>query len=128
MPAAWPAPAPARPAWRPRLHAPCEVCRRWSASVLCPDCIARYASPRPSCARCGLGLGMASAACGACLREPPPFEQTVCAADYAFPWVGLIAEFKFRGRVELAGALGGLLATAVRRAVPPRPALLLPVP
>ncbi len=128
MPAAWPVAPSAHPGAWPRLLGPCEVCRRWSPATLCADCVARFGAPRPRCARCGLALGAASAACGACLREPPPFEHTVCAVDYRFPWDGLITEFKFQGRVELAAALGRLLAAAVCRADAPRPALLLPVP
>ena len=88
----------------------CEVCRQWGTSALCTDCIARYAAPLPRCHRCGLRLGLGTPACGACLREPPPFEHTVCVADYGFPWDRLIAHFKFEGRVELAGVLAGLLA------------------
>jgi ComF family protein len=75
-----------------------------------------------------LRLGLPTPACGACLRETPPFEHTVCAADYAFPWDRLIAEFKFEGRVELAHPLAARLLAAVRVASGPLPALVLPVP
>lgn len=71
---------------------------------------------------------MAAPACGDCLRDPPPFEHTVCAADYDFPWDGLIAAFKFRGRVELASTLAMRLAHAVRNAAHPLPELVVAVP
>ncbi len=121
---------PISPRWPalPRLLGQCEVCRQWSPAALCADCVARFAAPRPRCARCGIALGLAAPACGACLREPPPFEHTVCVVDYGFPWDRLIADFKFHGRVELARALAGLLATAVRAAAVPLPQLVLPVP
>lgn len=106
----------------------CEVCRQWSDSALCPDCVARYAAARPRCACCGLALGVAAPRCGECLRDPPPFEHTVCVADYAFPWDALIGAFKFRGRAELAGLLAARLAAAVQAAALPAPALVLPVP
>ena len=66
--------------------------------------------------RCGLRLGLAAPACGSCLREPPPFERTVCVADYGFPWHRLIADFKFNGRVELAGLLAQRLQAALTHA------------
>ena len=59
---------------------------------------------------------------------PPPFEHTVCAADYAFPWDALIAAFKFHGRVELAAALAERLLAAVRASAAPPPQLVVPVP
>jgi ComF family protein len=67
-------------------------------------------------------------ACGDCLRSPPPFARTVCAADYVFPWDGLISAFKFHGHVELAGALAELLSKAVRHSNAPLPQCVLPVP
>ncbi len=112
----------------PRLPCQCEVCRQWSTSALCPDCVARYAAPRPRCARCGLALGRAAAMCGDCLRDPPPFTHTVCVADYAFPWDALIGAFKFQGRAELAGVLAARLLCAVQAAALPAPELVLAVP
>lgn len=106
----------------------CEVCRQWSGSALCADCVTRYSAPRPRCACCGIGLGLPTPRCGDCLRDPPPFEHTVCVADYAFPWDSLIGAFKFRGRVELAGLLAARLVAAVHAAALPSPALVLPVP
>jgi ComF family protein len=110
------------------LPSQCEVCRSWSRGALCADCQARYARPRPACARCGLRLGLDAAACGACLREPPPYATTVCAADYGFPWVGLIAALKFQGRVELAPVLARQLAGAVVARGAALPQRVLPVP
>ncbi len=64
--------------------------------------------------------------CGECLRDPPPFERTITALDYAAPWSTLIARFKFHGGVELAPLFAGLLREAVRDEPPPE--LLLPAP
>ena len=52
--------------------------------------------------------------CGACLHAPPRFERALAAFDYAFPWDRVIAEFKFRGRLEWAAPLAQLLAAAAR--------------
>ena len=73
-------------------------------------------------------MGLAAPACGACLRDAPPFEHTVCAADYGFPWDALIAAFKFQGRVELAAPLAERLRVAVVASAGPRPRWVVPVP
>jgi ComF family protein len=111
-----------------RLAGQCEVCRQWSSVAVCSDCVARFAAPRERCERCGIAVGAAASACGACLQDPPPFDRTVCVADYGFPWDRLIADFKFQGRVELARVLARLLADAVRRTAARLPDLVLPVP
>lgn len=108
------------------LPGQCEVCRRWGRARLCRDCETRHAPPALRCPRCALRIGAAAPACGECLRDPPPFEHTVCVADYAFPWDGLIADFKFHGRPELAVLLAAQLRGAGHDA--PAPDLVLPVP
>jgi len=62
------------------------------------------------------------------MRDPPPFQRCVCALDYAFPWDGLITDFKFNARVELARPLASQLLQAVRHASADQSELLLPVP
>jgi ComF family protein len=71
---------------------------------------------------------LTTAACGDCLREPPPFAHTVCAVDYGFPWHSLISAFKFHDQVELAPAFSSLLSAAVRSSALPLPNTVLPVP
>ena len=115
---------PAAPAWPSQ----CELCRQWCVRGLCPDCVARFAAPVPRCGRCGLRLGRAAPVCGACVHEPPPFEHTVCAVDYGFPWDHLVSQFKFHSRPELAAALAERLAAAVRWAGLPPPDVVLPMP
>lgn len=76
-------------------------------------------------------MGTDLAACGACLREPPPFARTCCAVDYAFPWVQVLQAFKFQGQDDLAQPLAQLLADAITRNPAHQgalPRLLLPVP
>ncbi|MDE2158904.1 MAG: ComF family protein, partial [Burkholderiales bacterium] len=106
----------------------CEVCRSWGTGALCERCRARYAPPQPRCTRCGLRLAQPAPACGACLREPPPWHRTVCVADYGYPWDGLIAAFKFEGRVELARTLAAQMVESWRAAALPPPACLVAVP
>ena len=120
-----------RPLALPRARWPlgpsqCEICRRWAGARLCADCLQRFAPPQARCACCALRLGLATPACGECLRNPPPFELTLCAVDYGFPWDHLITAFKFHGQTELAAPLSGCMAQALP-AVPPC-TLVLPVP
>jgi ComF family protein len=91
----------------------CTICRSWGAGPVCADCVAHFVRPKPRCARCALPLGAPAPACGACLADPPPFESTTAALEYAFPWAGLISHFKFHGAVDLAGALADRLCLAV---------------
>jgi ComF family protein len=106
----------------------CEICRQGCQGALCLPCVAQFAAPVPRCGVCGLRLGLPAPACARCRREPPPFEHTVCAVEYAFPWDRLIGAFKFQGRAELARALASRLLDAVRRSAAPRPELVLPIP
>lgn len=50
--------------------------------------------------------------CGACLRHPPAMEACLAGVTYAYPWAGLIAEFKFHGHPAWARTLAGLLRLA----------------
>jgi ComF family protein len=90
--------------------------------------VTRFAPPLTRCRRCGQRTSAAAAECGACLAEPPPFDACSVGCDYGFPWAGLITDFKFNGRVELATPLAQRLVEAVRRDRGPRPSWVLPVP
>jgi ComF family protein len=60
--------------------------------------------------------------CGTCLRDPPAFDATVAAVDYAIPLDQLVLQLKFGARLALAP----WFARQIRDAVLARPALLLP--
>lgn len=67
--------------------------------------------------------------CPSCRRHPLPVEQVVVGVDYAFPWDRLIADFKFRDRVDLAAPLADLIVAALGAGPSlPSPAVLVPVP
>ncbi len=67
--------------------------------------------------------------CGACLKHPPSLDRCLAAVPYAFPWSGLIGDFKFHDATSLATCFAALL-----RATPwVEPALedtahILPIP
>ena len=102
-----------------RLPRPCAVCGQWAASGLCGDCEARFVQQQPArCPRCALAQP-GGLACGACLREPPPYVRCIALADYGFPWDRLIAQFKFQAQPERARLLAQALHQAVLRAGQP---------
>lgn len=94
--------------------APCGVCGNWSrAGGLCADCLQRFAAPAPRCARCALHVPEGVALCGACIQSPPLFQRVITAFDYAFPWDGAIAAFKFRGELQWTSPLARALSATL---------------
>ncbi|WP_309625256.1 ComF family protein [Methylibium sp.] len=132
-------PVPAHPSWLSRLATSgasarwpnrCAVCHAHTQgrdARVCRECVARFASPRLRCPRCALALGSA-AACGACLRNPPPWLHAVTACDYGYPWDGLLAALKFHDALDLAPTLAMQLAEQVRKAGVSAVDAVLPVP
>jgi ComF family protein len=115
--------------WIPVPPSRCAVCGAWPAQPLCAACIARLAVPRHRCARCALPVAQGVAVCGACVRTPPPLDACHAALDYAYPWSGLIARFKFSGEAGWAQALAQRLAQAPGMGEEVRQAdVLLPMP
>lgn len=111
------------------LPGQCSLCRDWGRGALCVACRTLVTHP-PRCRRCAIAVPAGQPLCGACVREPPPFEHAVAALDYAAPWDGLIRHFKFHGQSELAVPLAGLLRDALARSDSDAPAadLVLPAP
>ncbi|GAB4215865.1 MAG: ComF family protein [Rhodoferax sp.] len=86
-----------------RWPAQCRICQRWPQPALCEACITRFAQPAPRCPRCALRVSEAGQLCGACRTSAPPaLDAAYAAVDYNYPWVQLIAQFKFHGDVGLA--------------------------
>jgi ComF family protein len=91
----------------------CACCGQHEGDPFCAGCCADAFDPtRHRCRICALPLpARAGAVCGACLRQPPPFDATVAAADYAAPVSGMVLALKNGARLSLARAFGRLLAT-----------------
>ena len=66
--------------------------------------------------------------CGPCQRQPPPYAACIAAADYGFPWDGLVGRFKFQGQPELAGLLAEVMYGAIARSAAGAVQVVLPVP
>ncbi|MFN9805230.1 MAG: ComF family protein [Betaproteobacteria bacterium] len=111
-----------------RLLAPrCLLCDDAGGDPLCAPCAHDFCAPVPRCETCGLRLGAAAGRCGACLRAPPAFDATVALTDYAPPVDGLIIGLKFGHRLDIAAALGRLLAAPLAARTAPD-ACVIPVP
>jgi len=113
------------------LPSMCALCGGGSDDVVCAACRDAYAQPRTArCGRCANPLAHAPACgadggrglCGACLVNPPAFDATVAAVDYALPLDQLVLQLKFGARLALAP----WCARQLRDAVLARPGLALP--
>ena len=77
---------------------------------------------------CALPLPLPAMVCGACTREPPPFDAAIAAVDYAAPWDRLVTAFKFHDAIDLARPFARAIALAERARGAPSPSLVVPVP
>lgn len=120
----------------------CALCGDASDDALCPGCLDQFFGPstlRPRCRRCANPLtpgsgppflhGLVGQLCGSCLADPPAFDRTLVAADYALPVDQLVLQLKFGHRLALAPLCARLLRDAVLcHPDATLPALLCPVP
>jgi predicted amidophosphoribosyltransferase len=69
------------------LPGACALCGGRCNAVLCPPCQAQFfGQARPRCRQCANPLASeAEWLCGRCLAQPPAFDATLAAADYALP-------------------------------------------
>ncbi len=112
----------------PRLPSLCALCHGWGEQRVCAACLTRWSGAAQRCGRCALTAPLATSLCGACLLDPPPYAHAIAAFDYAAPWDGLIARFKFNDALDLGAALTQPLLRAIRTSGVALPDLLLPVP
>ena len=67
--------------------------------------------------------------CGVCLTNPPAYDATIAAVDYAAPLDHLVLQLKFSARLPLAAWFAAMLRDAVLASTGlPLPDLLCPVP
>jgi len=91
------------------LPGQCRVCHAWPAQTICESCINQFAQPQSRCRTCALPLPDSVKVCGACLKTPPALDACLAAVSYAFPWSGLIVDFKFHQQPALASTFARLL-------------------
>lgn len=91
-----------------RIPSQCAICHRWPTAPLCDDCVAQFAQPCMRCPTCAIPLGTPQP-CPSCLRTPPPLDACLAGLHYAYPWSGLIIQFKFHSQPGWARHLAALL-------------------
>ena len=105
------------------LPSMCALCGAGCDDVVCAGCRDAYARPRAMrCGQCANPLQGPATLCGRCLDDPPPFDATVAAVDYAIPLDQLVLQLKFGARLALAP----WFARQLRDAMLARPNLALP--
>ena len=92
-----------------RLPSLCAVCHAWPSQPVCESCIRLFGQPQPRCRTCARAVLRGMRQCGNCVVQPPPLDQCLAAVPYAYPWAGLIAEFKFHERTAWAAPFARLL-------------------
>jgi ComF family protein len=94
------------------LPSRCAICQSWPHAPLCEACISRFAQPQHRCLSCALPLPQSVQRCGACLRSPPPLDLCLTATAYQWPWVDLIARYKFQAQPSWDRPLATLMLSA----------------
>ena len=92
-----------------RLPSQCAVCRTWPSQPVCEACVGQFAQPQHRCQTCALPLTGGANQCGACLREPPPFDRCLAAVPYGYPWSDLVVAFKFQNHPAWARSFALLI-------------------
>jgi ComF family protein len=104
-------------AWRliaDGLPGTCQVCGAWPARPVCEPCTQRFGRAAARCPGCAARLPDTMSRCGACLAQgaSTALSQCMAAVDYAYPWDGLVARFKFRGEPGWASPMADLMLRA----------------
>jgi ComF family protein len=117
------------------LPSSCALCGTACDHGLCPGCRRQFLGKQQRrCRQCaGVLAGVATAGasvCGDCLAQPPAFDATIVAADYAAPLDQLVLALKFGQRLALAPLCSALLRDALlaQAGLAPLPTLLTAVP
>lgn len=97
----------------PNRCAVCQADGEGRDARLCAACVRRHAAPYPRCRLCALRRPAGVEVCGACLRTPPPWCAAWAAADYGYPWDGLLTALKFHAALDLVPALAARLDAAL---------------
>lgn len=113
----------------------CRLCQGFCRDdALCQACTLSLADTQSRCIQCALPLKSDShpprISCGECLRNPPPFNESITANHYQAPINQWLNNFKVRRDLRDGHLLHQLLQTKLRAhyKYQPWPQLLIPVP
>ena len=93
----------------------CQLCGIRTDTSLCIPC--RRDLPIAAaitCPRCA-GHSPAGLVCGACIAEPPAFDETLAAFKYRFPLDRLVQSFKFNENLALVTLFSEEILGTIRR-------------
>ena len=93
----------------------CLMCDDSASQRICQTCQAYFLRPQNPCQSCGLPLKHRALRCGACLNNPPAYDEVVSPFLYQAPLDTLINNFKHKGDRCAGKALGEIFAQAVYR-------------
>lgn len=114
------------------LPCSCALCGGIDRDIVCAACAEHYVgASRGRCRQCALPVAACDDVprCGACLRDPPHFDATIAAVDYAPPVDQLVLGLKFGGTLALASFMARTIQTRLTGREPADlPSVLLPVP
>lgn len=92
---------------------------RLIASYFCPDCVSSFmAISSPICSCCGIMFKSRQDhdhLCGDCITQPKNFRIARAAVAYDHQLMAVVHRFKYAGKIQLAGPLGGLMRSAYMR-------------
>jgi len=114
------------------LPCSCVLCHMQQAQLLCDLCRNTYFSKAITrCQQCALPMppGANTPRCGDCLQNPPAFDDSIVACDYAAPQDQLVLALKFGHQLALAPLFASMLRDAILQFSPNSlPDLLCAVP
>jgi ComF family protein len=92
---------------------------RLLAAYCCPDCVSSFAAiSSPICSCCGIMFKSRQGQdhlCGDCITQPKEFRTARAAVAYDHQLMAVVHRFKYAGKIQLAGPLGGLMLNAYKR-------------
>lgn len=116
------------------LSRDCTLCGVRSQESLCKDCHRDLPFRQATgCPRCS-AQSADNQICGACLSDPPDFDDTTSAFHYSYPLDRLVQAYKFNANLGLLPLFADSLARAVRAKRKPandgatQPDLVIPLP
>lgn len=111
------------------LASSCALCGQHHSGLVCQVCRNRHLSnSRARCRRCAIVLSGATTCCSRCVANPPSFDASFAATDYAAPTDILVQALKFRAHLPLAAAFADLLMTTVPREAIAGASVMMAVP
>ena len=111
------------------LGSSCALCGKHHSGLLCQACRSRHlVNSRARCRRCAIAVPGGQTCCSSCAANPPLFDASFTATDYAAPTDTLVQALKFRAHLPLAAAFAELLMSAVPREAVASATVMMAVP